>query len=270
MAHILRSNISDDGSFSAREGGNPLNSHDVTIYSSLIMPLNDDPLSDEEFEELDEFLLSDRCPEDAMTMDSLHGFLTAIVIGPEPVAMAEWLPHVWGTEADGEPKFNSQKEQQRIMELLLRFMQEIAITFEVAPKEFEPLYCEHEWNGKMLIDGEGWAMGFWEGINLRPTAWEPIWSSELAPLLQPYYLLGADELDEDEEHLIDDPIKQHKLAIEAEANIHAIRRFWIERSKPDQPSAPSGKSKSAGGNGPCACGSGKKFKQCCGAEPVLH
>ena len=233
------------------------------------MPINDEPLSDEEFEELDEFLLSERCPEDAMTMDSLHGFLTAIVIAPEQVAMSEWLPHVWGTEAGGVPKYKSKNEQQRIAELLLRFMREIAMTFEVAPKEFEPLFCEHEWNGKMLIDGEGWAMGFWEGINLRPSAWEPIWSSELAPLMQPFYLLGAEELDEDEEQWIDDPIKQHKLALDIEANIQAIRRFWVDHSKPAR-KTPKSSNQTAGSNGPCVCGSGKKFKQCCGAEPVLH
>ncbi len=234
------------------------------------MPINDDPLSDEEFDELDEFLLSDRCPEDAMTMDSLHGFLTAIVIGPEQIAMSEWLPHVWGSEAEGVPKFLSSNEQERITELILRFMHEIAITFEVAPKEYEPLFCEHEWSGKQLIDGEGWAMGFWEGINLRPAAWEPIWSSDMAPLMQPVYLLGADDIDEIEERLIDDPVKCHKLAIEIEANIHPIRRFWQDYLRATPPTDKSDERRVLGGKGPCACGSGKKFKQCCGAEPVLH
>ena len=234
------------------------------------MPLNDDPLSDEEFDELDEFLLSDRCPEDAMTMDSLHGFLTAIVIGPEQIAMSEWLPLVWGSGAEGAPKFLSTAEQERITELILRYMHEIAITFEVAPKEYEPLFCEHELNGKQLIDGEGWAMGFWEGINLRPAAWEPIWSSDMAALMQPVYLLGADEIDEEEETLIDDPVKCHKLAIEVEANIHPIRRFWQDRARSVPPAEKSEGRQMAVSNGPCACGSGKKFRQCCGAEPVLH
>ena len=230
------------------------------------MSLNDEPLSDDEFEELDEFLLSDRCPDDAMTMDSLHGFLTAIVIGPEQVSMSEWLPHVWGS--GGSPKFLSTDEQQRIAELMLRFLQEIAMTFEVAPKEFEPLFCEQEHRGKMLLDSEGWAMGFWAGINLRPAAWKPIWSSALAPMMQPFYLMGADELDEDEEKLINTPVKQHKLALEMETNIHAIRRFWDEHGTAPAPRTKSGSQKP--NNSPCTCGSGKKFSQCCGADPVLH
>ena len=234
----------------------------------MTMPLNEDPLSDDEFDELDEFLLSDRCPEDAMTMDSLHGFLTAIVIGPEQIGIAEWLPRVWGSDANEMPSFRSVAEQERITELILRFLNEIAITFEVAPKEYEPLFCEQEWKGKALIDGEGWAMGFWEAINLRPTAWKPIWSSDLAPLMQPIYLLGADEIDEIEEKLISDPIKRHKMALEVEANIHPIRRFWQEfQFGANETSAPTGETSHSE---PCSCGSGKKFSQCCGAKPVLH
>lgn len=234
------------------------------------MPLNDEPLSEEEFDELDTFLLSDRCPEDAMTMDSLHGFLTALVIGPEQVGMAEWLPHVWGSEGGGLPKFRSKQEEERIAELILRFWREIAMTFEVAPKDYEPLFCEHEWEGKRLIDAEGWAMGFWAGINLRPSAWEPIWSSGQAALMQPFYLLGADELDDDEGRLVDDAVKQHRLAIELEANIQGVRRFWNEHAQSGKKKTVRKSAKSAEGNGPCPCGSGKKFRQCCGAEPVLH
>ena len=48
----------------------------------------DQPLSEKEFDELDNFLLSDRAPEDAMTMDTLHGFLTAIAIVPETIMPA--------------------------------------------------------------------------------------------------------------------------------------------------------------------------------------
>lgn len=228
----------------------------------------DQPLSDKEFNELDEFLLSDRCADDGMTMDSLHGYLTALVIGPETVMMSEWLPRVWGSSGKA-PAFKSEKEAQRITGLIARFMNEIAITFEVAPKEYEPLFCEREWEGRTLIDAEAWAWGFWEGIDLRAEAWEPIWSSNLAPLMEPIYLLGAEEIDESEVALCDDPVKRHKLAIEMEAAIPEIYKFWLPQRKTAiaqvQREAPK-----VGRNDPCPCGSGKKYKKCCGAEPTLH
>src|SRR3569833_2579763 len=93
----------------------------------------DPPLSDKEFNELDAFLLSDRCGDDAMTMDSLHGFLTALAVGPEEVPLAEWLPRVWGESPEQAPTFKSDKEFQRITGLIAHIMNEIAITLEVAP-----------------------------------------------------------------------------------------------------------------------------------------
>ena len=225
----------------------------------------DQPLSDKEFKELDQFLLSDRCAEDGMTMDTLHGYLTALAIGPQEVVPAEWLPRVWGADAEHAPKFKNDKECERIVGLIARFMNEIAITFEVAPKEYEPLFCEHEWEGRSLLDGEAWAWGFWEGINLRADAWAPIWSSNLAPIMRPIYLLGAEEVEENEMELVDDPVKRHKLAVEMEAAIPEIYKFWLPHRKSAvvqvQRDAPK-----VGRNDDCPCGSGKKFKKCCGAD----
>jgi uncharacterized protein len=124
------------------------------------------PLSDKEFDDLDNFLLSERCPEGAMTLDTLHGYLTAIAIGPETIMPAEWLGRVWG-EDGAVPKWKNPKEEQRIVNLIMRFMNEVLITFEVAPKEFEPLYVEHEHGGETLIDAEAWCWGFWEGKPAR-------------------------------------------------------------------------------------------------------
>lgn len=224
----------------------------------------DAPLSDKEFQELDRFLLCDRCADDGMTMDSLHGYLTALAIGPEQVPMAEWLPQVWGSFGARGPQFKDEKEAQRITGLIARFMNEVVITFEVAPKEFEPLYCEHEHEGALLIDGEAWAWGFWQGMQLRADAWNPIHASNLAPLLRPIYLLGADEIEEEEERLVDDPVKRHRLAIEVEAAIPHIHKFWqpLRKSAVQQVQRAAPKT---GRNEPCACGSGKKFKNCCGA-----
>jgi uncharacterized protein len=228
----------------------------------------DQPLSDKEFEELDEFLLSERCAEDGMTMDTLHGFLTALVIGPEEVLLAEWLPHVWGPSDSDAPTFKSKKESEHIIGLIVRFMNEIAITLEVAPKEFEPLFCEQEIEGKPLLDAEAWAWGFWEGVNLRAEAWAPIWNSQLADMVRPLYLLGAEEIEEEEQALIAEPMQRHKLAVEIEYAIPQIYSYWLPQRKSAVSTIERTEPKT-GRNDPCPCGSGKKFKKCCGAnEPV--
>jgi len=230
----------------------------------------DEPLSDKEFNELDKFLMSDAVGDDGMTMDALHGYLTAIALGPEVIAMTEWLPLVWGLPDDGEPKFKNPKEMQRITNLIARFMNEIQITFEVAPQEFEPLFCVMEENGKELIDGETWAWGFWEGMQLREEAWEAAWESPtIAPLLEPIYLLGAEEIEEEETKLVDTPEKCHQLALKLEASIGEIRRFWAPLRKSGVATVKRDAPK-VGRNDPCPCGSGKKYKVCCDAEPTIH
>ena len=223
------------------------------------------PLTEKEFDDLDQFLLSERSPEDAMTMDTLHGYLTAIAIGPETIMPAEWLPRVWGQEEGAAPKWKNAKEEERIINLIMRFMNEVLITFEVAPKEFEPLYCEHEHQGQTLIDAEAWCWGFWEGMELREGSWNEIWESDAAPLMRPIYLLGADEIEEDELPLVEDPLKAHKLAQELEANLPAIAKFWVPRRKAPVTTLVREEPK-VGRNDDCPCGSGKKYKKCHGAD----
>ena len=56
------------------------------------------PLSEEEFEELDHFLLFGVDTEEGMTMDMVDGFLHAIAVGPTTVHPKQWLPKIWGTK----------------------------------------------------------------------------------------------------------------------------------------------------------------------------
>ena len=192
--------------------------------------MHTDPLlSEQEFDELDRFLMSDQCSDDAMTMDALHGFLTAIAIGPEKIPSSEWLPAVWGPDPEGLPVFDSSRSEQRITHLMARALEDIEVTLEVAPADFEPLFCELQWKGKSLLDAEAWAWGFLEGVKLRNEAWQPLRDSPQGGLLRAFYLLGAEEIDESELGLVDDPLKCHKLAVEIEASIPQIRRFWQAR-----------------------------------------
>jgi uncharacterized protein len=147
----------------------------------------------------------------------------------------------------------------------MRFMNEVLVTFEVAPKEFEPLYVEHDIDGETLIDAEAWCWGFWEGMELRPGSWDEIWDSEAAPLMRPIYLLGADEIEESELAEVENPKLAHKLALEIEANLPGIHRFWLPRRKAAVETVRRDEPK-VGRNDDCPCGSGKKYKKCCGAN----
>jgi uncharacterized protein len=191
----------------------------------------DQLLSEQEFDELDRFLLSERCSDEAMTMDALHGFLTSIAIGPDAIRPAEWMPRVWGPEPEDAPKFRNPEQAKQIEQLILRTLEDIRLTFEVAPNDFEPLFCEHQWKGQTILDAEAWAWGFVEGMSLRDETWDLLLQSPQGELLRAIHLLGAEEIEENEVALIDDPMKCHKLAVEIEASIPQIYRFWLQRRK---------------------------------------
>jgi len=191
--------------------------------------MSDQPLlTDQEFDELDRFLMSSQCGDETMAMDALNGYLTAIAIGPVDVAPAQWLPRIWGPTLQDAPKFRDAQQSARIHELLSRALEEIRVTFEVAPKDFEPLFSVHKFKGKELLDAEAWCWGFLEAISLNEAAWQPLRASSQAILLRAIDLLGAEEIDDTQLVLVDDPVKCHKLAVEVEASVPQIQRFWLK------------------------------------------
>jgi uncharacterized protein len=56
-----------------------------------------DPLTDDEFEELDRFLLDVEGVDESMDISMLDGFFAAILSGPKTILPSEWLRWVCGT-----------------------------------------------------------------------------------------------------------------------------------------------------------------------------
>jgi uncharacterized protein len=235
------------------------------------------PLSDEELDELDQFLLSEAVSDEAMTLDTLDGYLTAIVVGPATLVPSQWLPGVWGESEDDAPVYESMEQAQRILELLLRHMNGIIWTLQYDADAFDPLIGSmvYENDPREYIDGEMWAYGFMQGIELCRQDWQPLFDDSSAmEALRPIYLLGADELSETEEALTRWPAQREELSQQLAAAVAAIYRFWLPRRQAQHASLLAStfrrESPKPGRNDPCPCGSGKKFKKCCGAEPTLH
>jgi uncharacterized protein len=187
-------------------------------------------LNDQEFDELDRFLMSAHCGDETMAMDALNGYLTAIAIGPVVIPPEQWVPRIWGPSPQDAPKFRDAQQRARIHELLARALEDIRVTFEVAPKDFEPLFSVQKFKGQELLDAEAWCWGFLEAISLNEAAWQPLRESSQAILLRAIDLLGTEEIDEAQLVLVDGPVKCHKLAIEVEASVPQIQRFWLKQA----------------------------------------
>ena len=155
-------------------------------------------LSENELAELDEFLLSDACDDEVLTVDEVHGLLTALLAGPQPLPEEEWLPMAWG-----EPEFADDAERQHMVGLMRRMHDDIDETLKLG-RDFEPLAVEVEENGVDVVAFEGWCFGFMLGVETCQDEWDSLPKDEgnlLAPMAQ-LALLNSDEEPEmdDEEY----------------------------------------------------------------------
>jgi len=221
------------------------------------------PLSAEELDELEAFLVSDATPADCMDLEMLDGFLTCIVSGPEAIPPSEWLPRVWSAEG-AEPGFDSPARAQHVLELLLRHMNGIAHALLDSPADFTPVLYEAQDEGEQPPLAARWCLGYLTGMELGGKKWKPLTSrKELAEGLMPILALAADA-DEPE---FGDSARDVKLRLQLVEMLPGavtwIHGFWLaRRSGWTLPGRHPGK---VGRNDPCPCGSGKKFKQCCGS-----
>ena len=230
------------------------------------------PLSEEELDELEGFLL-DLDTEEGMTLDMLDGFLHALVIGPETVMPSQWLPKVWGRE-DGAmlPPVNDLEEANHLLGLVTRHFNGIVWGFEQRPVALSPLWTTRPYDSGEFEDAEIWAYGFTDGVKLSRAAWQPLFNHPEGPQwYQPIRLLGADDTLPEEDELTRTPEQRAALTAQIETSLVQMHAFWLplRRAVAERQQAQR-MSPKVGRNEPCPCGSGKKFKKCCGAPSELH
>ena len=234
-------------------------------------------LSEEEMDELDDFFMSGATSDSTMMLDCLDGYLTALATGPITLKPTEWLPRVWGLTGKDEPTFDSLEQAQRITSLITRQLNGIISSFQENPGALEPVFgtYTHPDSAREYVDGEIWAYGYMTGINLLRPSWKAFFDCpDSAKVLRPIYLLGADDVTDEEEELTKTPEQREELTNQIPASVAWIYQFWqpyrqaiaertvaaaIQQVHPE-----------IAHNDPCPCGSGMKFEKCCGAPTVLH
>ena len=197
----------------------------------------DEPLSDNELDELEGFLASDLVPQDCMDLEMLDGFLTAIVSGPDSVQPSEWLPQVWSDAArSSNPVFANNEQAQHIMGLMLRHMVGIQRTLGESPTRFRPLlYMPDEKarnNDKSPPEASAWCEGYMAGVKLRDDEWQPLYDSpDARDWMFAIEALAFGDQDAEFAEWIDDAEKRASLVDELPVASVLIYRFWQERRK---------------------------------------
>ena len=237
----------------------------------------DRALSDAELDDLDAFLMSESLSEEAMDLSTLDGFFAAIALNPEFILPSQWLPWVWDMGAGEEtPVFENAGQAERINALLLRHFN--SVQEMIGDGRYAPLmYTMNQEDGSEFYDAEGWSMGFMLGVSLFQDIWLPI-LEEHPEWLEPMRFLGTEEGWEQlaEMHL-DGADQRPAIRAAYEAIPELIETIFLH-FLPQREAAAQARvtatlrraGDKVGRNDPCPCGSGKKFKKCCGAGPTLH
>ncbi len=235
-------------------------------------------LTEAECDELFELFNDAGLPAAAMSAEMADGYLTACVVGPVPVPAHEWMEAIFGQPT--LPVCADPERQHRLLQLLLQRHRDIDTVTAIAPEDvtidkifaplrgeiaadeiISPYQLDEQGHRKGSWSGRDWAEGFRRAIKASPLwgelAHDPKSSVLLAPVM--VYQHGYN------------PSKPG-LQIEQDKNllpllvicISKIREFWSV-GPDDLLASFVRKPPKVGRNDPCPCGSGKKYKKCCGA-----
>jgi uncharacterized protein len=227
------------------------------------------PLNQADLDALADFLDSDRAPDDSMDLCVLDGYLTAIAIGPVSLSPSQWFPRIWGEVED--PAFDSLEHAQLVFELIVRFYNQIARSFMEAPERFFPFLYEYVEDGERRVSVEDWCIGFSLGVHLRIEAWDPlIRDKEYSGLLAPIAAFSLEIAWSDVTKGNDPNEVRERLIALLPSAVQAIYAYWrpVREKRAHGLVSDSfhlGGNSKVRRNAPCPCGSGKKFKKCCGA-----
>ena len=101
--------------------------------------LDNPPLTEAEMDELDQLLLSAASDESVMDMESLDGYLTALLLTPTLPDADVWVPGLWNSDDPESSPFASGKQTKRVVQLALRHLASIDRQLKEGPDTLEPL-----------------------------------------------------------------------------------------------------------------------------------
>jgi uncharacterized protein len=226
-----------------------------------------EPLTDAELDRLGDFLKSCKGGK-AMNVEALDGFFAALIAGPETVMPSEYYPEVFGGEMSDTCKFASLDEANEILGLMTRHWNTIAAALN-KDEVYGPILLQDE-NG--VAHGNDWAHGFMRGTLMRHDGWAELVNDEHGGCLIPMMMLYH-EHDEDPEMRPKpiSPEKREEVIVHMAAGLLGAYQYFRAHRQVNasvHASKPRSRTPKVGRNDPCPCGSGKKYKKCCGGATV--
>ncbi len=233
---------------------------DLEALESDRQPLPDIPEPEEDdFLGILNYALYKKGGDDAIyEVSELDGFFAAIACAPQLIAPSSWMPAIWGG-ADQSPEWDSKEEFERFATALFAYHNMVVEGF--SDDDYEPLFLENTRHDQPTLVVDEWCEGFMRGLGL----WGHSITEQDIPVLEeclaPIQLFTGAVDYETRMALPDSDIEALQESIQP-AVLRIYRYFFqpVKRSNTTFIHA----SPKTGRNQPCPCGSGKKYKKCCG------
>lgn len=157
---------------------------DRTINDSASEPLSEAQLArlDELFEAIN--------PGQAMVIEELDGFVTALVCSGDRSDPVTFMAAVLGVTEDAAPSYPCAAAQTEVEQLLTRHWRSVEFALSQG-ESLAPLLTEEDVG---VLPGNLWALGFLRGIDARPQPWDEIDDDVINQWLEPFEAL-AEEID---------------------------------------------------------------------------
>ncbi|MDH3691987.1 MAG: UPF0149 family protein [Gammaproteobacteria bacterium] len=231
---------------------------------------------------LGEFLDDAGRPDGTLQFHELQGFVFAIACSPETIAPSEWMPMIGNDE---DLNFADQNEAQETLGLIMTLYNEINTGVRERSNSL-PAGCVFDENVSKNFKEDAsisqWSRGFAAGHDWLAEVWKENLFGELdeecGATLMVLSFFGSRQLAEayfaemkprkhkrGNESFEDFARTMRKMFPDALASYAHIGRSILEAILEfDAGGGEPAVSKKIGRNEPCPCGSGKKYKRCCG------
>jgi uncharacterized protein len=209
--------------------------------------------------------------DEAMLIEEFDGFVAGLLVCPEMISPNEWLPLIWNRDGQAEQSpLEDLDHVNRLFGLIMENYNDVVLTLMNRPGRYRPLFPVDARNGDIIW--EVWVEGFAAALSLRPASWQQVLDAdrETANAMTGMLLLTdivRGELDDIPQEDVD---KLRGAAPELIPGWVVTLHEWrlantgtpsVVELSANAPSEIRGK---VGRNEPCPCGSGKKYKRCCG------
>jgi uncharacterized protein len=221
---------------------------------------------------LETFLADPRWADAAVPYSELRGFLFAVLNGPELIPLSDWMEEIFGGV---EPEYESPEQLQSVLDELMALNNEIVAPLPTAPATMPPGLVVREPPLANFDEGAplaSWARGFVRGYSWIEETWEGVpddFGSVIAALgFFSSRRFAAAVFETPTGKLADLAAITLEVFPDAAVEYQRIGRF-VSAALDEAASTPATSAK-VPRNEPCPCGSGRKFKKCCGAAPTAH